>query len=55
MQKFSSNVLDKLISHYELFNFVDEKDLLKMIQSQYGNMVLQNMVNNLIVKGIFDS
>ena len=40
LQKYASNVLDKLIPHCELFGSLDVKDLLKMIQSQFGNLVL---------------
>lgn len=32
-QKFASNVLDKLVPHYDLFECLDVKDVVKMIKS----------------------
>lgn len=51
LQKFASNVMDKLVPHFEFFDSLGVKDLVQMIQSQFGNLVLQNILNNLASNG----
>jgi hypothetical protein len=43
--------MDKLVPHFEFFDSLGVKDLVQMIQSQFGNLVLQNILNNLASNG----
>lgn len=49
LQKYASNVVDKLISHCEFENHLETDHIKLIIQSQYGNLVLQNIVNEAVL------